>query len=165
MAEVRRETFAGGRETLDSLKGALCKGQPTGEVGVGGQGRGKPVSQPSDFVFEVEVEVVESDACRGGGGALLGGVPVNELSLGNREGQAFGGRNAAKGTVVTLKELDVSPVRGRRYCNHKVIDLGEDQALGNGRMERGNVNNKQQRRDGGALRGTHGDRREFFGEP
>ena len=72
------------------------------------------------------------------------GAPVNELRLGNREGQALGGRNAAKGTIVTLKEPDVSPMRGRRYCNHKVIDAGEDQAPGDGRVERGDIYDKKQ---------------------
>ena len=86
MAEVRRETLARRGKEFHSLEGALCEGQPTGEMGVGGQGRGKPISQPSDFVLGGELEVVESNACRGGRGAFLGRAPVNELSLGDREG-------------------------------------------------------------------------------
>ena len=86
MAEVGGEAFARRGKAFDGLKGALREGQPAGEVGVGGQGRGKPVPQPSDFVLGGEVEVVKSDACRRGGGAFLGGTPVNELSFGDREG-------------------------------------------------------------------------------
>ena len=78
MAEVRRETFARRGEVFDGLEGALCEGQPTGEMGIGGQGRGKPVPQPSDFVLGGEVKVVESHACGGGGGAFLGRTPVDE---------------------------------------------------------------------------------------
>ena len=86
MVEVGGEAFAGGGKAFDSLKGSLRKGHPAGKVRVGGQGRGEPVPQPSDFVFGRKVEVVESDACSGGGGAFLGRMPVNELSFGDREG-------------------------------------------------------------------------------
>lgn len=44
MAKVWREPFARGGEAFDGLEGALSEGQPTGEVGVGNQGRGEPVS-------------------------------------------------------------------------------------------------------------------------
>ena len=44
MAEVRRKTFAGSGDPLEGLKGALCEGQLSGEMGVGQQGRGGPVS-------------------------------------------------------------------------------------------------------------------------
>ena len=67
MAEVRGEAFAGRGKAFDGLKGALRKGQPAGEVRVGGQGRGKPVPEPSDLVLGGKVEVVKSDACRRGG--------------------------------------------------------------------------------------------------
>ena len=43
MAEVRRETLARRGEAFDSLEGTFCEGQPTGEMGVGTQGRGEPV--------------------------------------------------------------------------------------------------------------------------
>ena len=58
---------------------------------------------------------------------------------------------------MTLKELDIPSLRERRNCNHKVINLEENQAFGNGWVEGGNINNEQQRRDGGAMWGTHGD--------
>ena len=67
MAEVGREAFARRGEAFHRVKGTLSQGQPPGEVGVGGQGRGKPVPQPSDFVFGWEVQVVKPDACGGGG--------------------------------------------------------------------------------------------------
>ena len=51
MAEIRREAFARRGKVFDGLKGTLRKAQPVGEVRVGGQGRGKPVPQPSDFVL------------------------------------------------------------------------------------------------------------------
>ena len=93
---------------------------------------------------------------------LLRGTPVNELGFGNREGQSFGSRNAAEGAVVTLKKLYVPSVREGRNCNHKVIDVRENQALRYAQMKGGNINNKQQRGDGGALWGTHGDWGESF---
>ena len=86
MAEVGGEASARGGKAFDGLRAALRKGQPAGKVRVGGQGRGEPVPQPSDFVFGRKVEVVESNACSGGGRAFLGRTPVNELSLGDREG-------------------------------------------------------------------------------
>ena len=67
---------------------------------------------------------------------------MDELGLGDREGQAFRGRNAAKGAVVTLKELDVPPVGGRCNCDHEVINVGEDQASGYEGMEGGHVNDE-----------------------
>ena len=66
---------------------------------------------------------------------------------------------------MTLNELDIPPMGGRRYCNHKVINIGENQASGNGWVEGGNVDDKQKRGDGGTLWGTHGIWRIFFGEP
>ena len=93
-------------------------------MSVVGQGRGEPVPQSSDFVLGGEVEVVESNACRGAGRGFLGGAPVQEVSFGNRRGEGFGCRDAAKGAVVTLKELDIPLVRGGPYCNHKVINVG-----------------------------------------
>ena len=86
MAEVRGETLARRGKASHGPEGAMCEGQPTGEMSVGCQGRGKPVPQTSDFVFGREVEVVESNAGRGGGGASLGRAPMNKLSFGNRKG-------------------------------------------------------------------------------
>ena len=54
--------------------GALSKGQSTSEVGVGGQGRGKSVPEPSDLGLGREVQAVEPDAS-GGGGERSWGVP------------------------------------------------------------------------------------------
>ena len=142
MAEVRGEAFAGGGEALYRVEGALGEGEPTGEVGVGGQGRGKPVTQPSDFVLGGEVQVVEPYARGGGGGAFLGCAPVDELGLGDREGQAFRGRNAAEGVVVTLKKLDVPSMGGGSHCDHEVINVGEDQASRQRGMEGGHVNDE-----------------------
>ena len=43
MAEVRRETLGRGGEAFNRVEGAMCEGEPVGEVGIGGQGRGNPV--------------------------------------------------------------------------------------------------------------------------
>ena len=86
MAEVRRKAFARRGEAFDGNEGALCEGETAGKVGVGGQGRGKPVPQPSHLILGREVKVVKPDACGGGGGALLGCAPVNEFSFGDRKG-------------------------------------------------------------------------------
>ena len=51
MAEVRRKALAGGGETFDGIEGALREGESAGKVGVGGQGRGKPVTQPPTVVM------------------------------------------------------------------------------------------------------------------
>ena len=76
------KAFARGGEAVDGVEGALGQGQTAGEVGVGGQGRGKPVPQPPDLVFGGKVKVVKPDACSGGGGALLGCAPVDEFGFG-----------------------------------------------------------------------------------
>ena len=83
MAEVGRETLARRGKAFHGLEGALCEGQPMGDMSVSGQGRGKPVPQQSDFVLGGEVEVIKSNACRGGGGEFLGCALMNELSFGN----------------------------------------------------------------------------------
>ena len=102
MAEVRGKAFAGRGEALYRVEGALGEGEPAGKMGVGGQGRGEPITQPSDFALGGEVQVVKPNARGGGGGAFLGGAPVEELSLGDREGQAFWGRYAAEGAVTIV---------------------------------------------------------------
>ena len=43
MAEVRGETRAGRGGAFECLEGALCVGQPSGEIGVGGERWGKLV--------------------------------------------------------------------------------------------------------------------------
>ena len=43
----------------------------------------------------------------------------------------------------------------RCHCDHKVINVGEDQALGDGGVEGGDIDNEQEWRDGGALRSAH----------
>ena len=87
---------------------------------------------------------------------------MEELSLGDLEGQAFRGRNPAQGAVVTLEELDVPPVRGSRKCDHEIINVGENQASGYAGMEGGHINDKQERGDGGALWCAHCDQGELL---
>ena len=86
MAEVWGKAFARRREAFHRVEGALGQGQPPGEMSVGGQGRGKPVPQPSDFVFGGNVQVVKSDSRSRRGGTLLGRAPVDEFGLRYREG-------------------------------------------------------------------------------
>ena len=43
MTEVWWEAFARGGEAFYRIEGALRQGEPAGEMGIGGQGRGKPV--------------------------------------------------------------------------------------------------------------------------
>ena len=80
---------------------------------------------------------------------------MDDLCLWNRERQTFGGRNAAKGAVVTLEELDVPPMGGRCYCDNEVINVGEDQPLGDAGVVGGDVDNEQKGRDRGVLWGAH----------
>ena len=75
----------------------------------------------------------------------------------------FGGLNATEGAVVTLKELDVPSMGGRRHCDHKVIHVGEDQASVNAWVEGGNVDDEQRGAHGRYLWGTLGDWWEFLG--
>ena len=157
MAEVWGEPFARMGEAFNRVEGTLSEGQPPGEMGVGGQGRGEPVPQPSDFGFGRKVQVVKPDACGGRGGAFLRCAPVDKLGFWDREGQSFRSRDAAPGPIMTLEELDVPSVRGGRHCDHDVVNVAENQALGDVVMERGDVNNKQEGGDRGALRGTHSD--------
>ena len=58
MPEKSRETLAGREEAFDIFEGALCEGESPSEMGVGGQGRGEPVTLASDFTLGEEVEVV-----------------------------------------------------------------------------------------------------------
>ena len=43
---------------------------------------------------------------------------------------------------MTLKKLDISPVRGRCNCDHEVINVRENQAFVYGGMEGGNVDDE-----------------------
>ena len=86
---------------------------------------------------------------------------MNEFSHRDREGQAFWGRDAAAGAVVTLKKLDIPPVGGGCDCDHEVINVRENQSSGYGGMEGGYVYNEQKRRNGGAWGSTHCDRGEL----
>ena len=65
-----------------------------------------------------------------------------EFRFGNREGESFWGCYTAEGAIVTLKELYVSSMGGRRDCNHEVVNVGENHTLGDFGVERGYVNNK-----------------------
>ena len=49
---------------------------------------------------------------------------------------------------MALKELNISSVRVRCYRDHEIINVGEDQALGNGWVEGGYIDDKQQWGDG-----------------
>ena len=51
----------------------------------------------------------------------------------------------AEGAVVTLEEQNIPSLGRGCYCNPKVINVGENQALGNVRMEGGNVDNEQEK--------------------
>ena len=86
MAEERREAFSWGGQAFDCLESSLGEGQSPREVRVSGEGGGKPVAEPPDFILRGEVEVVQSYSRLRGGAAFLGGAPVYELSLGNQKG-------------------------------------------------------------------------------
>ena len=59
---------------------------------------------------------------------------------------------------MALKELNNPSVRVSCYCDHEVINVREDQALENGWVEGGEIDDKQQRRGGGALWSVHSNR-------
>ena len=61
---------------------------------------------------------------------------------------------------MALKELNVPSVGGRCHCDHKVVNVGEDQPFGDGGVEGGDVDNEQEGRDRRALWRTHRDGRE-----
>ena len=63
---------------------------------------------------------------------------------------------------MALEELDVPSVGGRCYCDHEVINVGENQPFGDGGVEGGDVDHEQEGRDRRALGCTHGDGREYF---
>ena len=56
-----------------------------------------------------------------------------------------GGGNAAERAVVALKELNIPPVRMSCYRDYEVINVREDQALGDGWVEGGDIDDEQQR--------------------
>ena len=56
---------------------------------------------------------------------------------------------------MALKELDVPPVGSGCHCDHKVINVGENQTFGDGGVEGRDVDDEQERGDGGALGGAH----------
>ena len=63
---------------------------------------------------------------------------------------------------MTLEELNVPPVGGGCYCDHQVINVGENQALRDEGVEGGDVDNEQDGGDRGTLWGTHSNRSELF---
>jgi len=52
------------------------------------EGRGEPISQPSDYLGGPEEVVFQFDRGTRGRCPLAGGPPVDEFGLGDREGQA-----------------------------------------------------------------------------
>ena len=44
MAEIGWEALAGRGEGFNRIEGALRQGEPASEMGIGGQGRGEPVT-------------------------------------------------------------------------------------------------------------------------
>ena len=67
----------------------------------------------------------------------------------------MGCRLAAKRLVVSLQKLDVSMVGQGGHCDNKVVHIGEDHTFFYYRVERGDVDNEEQQRDGGALGGAY----------
>jgi len=59
--------------------------------------------------------------------------------------------------------VDITPIGRRGNRQTEVIDVGEGEPLGDHTVEMGNINNKQKRGDGGALRRAHGDRGKHLG--
>jgi len=86
---------------------------------------------------------------------------VNELSLGDGEGKAPGCHDTAERAVLALKELNVASVRGGRDSDHEIVNVGDYNALRYHRVQWRNLYNKEEGGDGGALGGTHSDRREY----
>ena len=80
---------------------------------------------------------------------------MNEFSLGDGKGKPPWCRNTAEGAEVALKELNIAPVRGGRDRDHKIIHVGDHNALGDHGVQWRNINNEEEGRDGGALGGTH----------
>jgi len=71
---------------------------------------------------------------------------VNELSLGDREGEASGCRDTAERAVVALKELDVASMRGGRDCDHEIIHIGDYNAFRDHGVKWRNVYNEEEGR-------------------
>ena len=84
-----------------------------------------------------------------------------ELSLGDGEGEAPGCRYTPQRAVLALKELNVSSVGGGGDGDHEIIHVRDYNTLRYHWVKRRNINNKEEGGDGGALRGTHGNRREY----
>jgi len=90
---------------------------------------------------------------------------VNELSLRDGKGKAPGCRDTAERALLALKELNVTSMRGGRDCDYEIIHVGDHNALRYHRMQWRNIYNKEEGRDGGALGGTHDDRRKYSWGP
>ena len=68
--------------------------------------------------------------------------------------------NCPDGAKGSLEEARVGAVRTKGSSKSKVINIRENQAVGEGNMQRSDINNKQQGRNGGTLWGADGNRRE-----
>ena len=75
-------------------------------------------------------------------------APMYEFGLGDGEQKALGRRFPIERTVVGLEKLDVSSVRRGGYGDHEIVHIREDCAFFDYRVERGDVDDEEQRGDG-----------------
>jgi len=91
--------------------------------------------------------------------------PVDEFCFRDGETHAQHGPLGLPHRVPPLQELDITPIGRRGNRQTEVVDIGKREALGDLEVESGNINNKQQWGDRGALWSAHGDRGVYLRRP
>jgi len=131
---------------------------------VGGSGdRGcEPVTQPPDLFLGRENRPILVDRNIGDGASIPVRMPVDELHFGDRKAYAQPGPFGLLPGILLLYDLDVALIGRRGDGQTEVVHVGEGEALGDLGVKAGNINNKQQRRDWGALGHAHRNRGEHF---
>ena len=80
---------------------------------------------------------------------------MNEFSFGDRKSDPQVGTLPRDGTEEVLKIANVRLNRVRANCECEIIDVQDRKTLSNCRVEAGNVQHKEKRRNRGALGGTN----------
>ena len=154
---VGPQTLARLGEATDEGEGAACGGYPFDKVGASSEVVTQPVTEPSDHRSRVEQMPSKANWYIWGRGAVSLGSPVDQFGFEDGEDHLNAGGLALDMSSIMLKALAVSPVGGGSDRNREVVDVREYEALGERKVKGGNIYNKQQGRDGGALRDSHLD--------
>ena len=116
---------------------------------------GEPIAQPSDICLRSERVGVKCNRGEAAGGAVFRCAPVDQLGLGDREGEAQPFCPPGQGLEPGLKDLDVPPVGGGHGGERKIVYKREGVLGARPLVKGGHIQDKKQWRYRGSLGGSN----------